>query len=154
MPTLVEQSRGGGLMADEPENPALVMLLKLESRLDGLSEELTAVKGRLAYVEGRLASVEARLAKLEAQRDALLASDVRMPHAVEHMSLEIAGIAPSLMPGEDQDELAELICRIMARRTPVHVLSDDERIALEEAWRCGLVSPEELAAFWKRRGIG
>jgi hypothetical protein len=135
-------------MADEPENPKLAMLLKLESRLDGLSEELTAVKGRLAYVEGRLASVEARLAKLEAQRDALLAS----PHAAAHMSLEIAGVAPSLMPGEDHDELAELICRIMARRKPVHVLSDDERIALEEAWQCGLVSPEELAAFWKRRG--
>src|SRR3974377_2342616 len=98
-------------MADEPENPALAMLLKLESRLDGLSEELTAVKGRLAYVEGRLATVEARLAKLEAQRDALLASDVRMPPAVAHMSLDIAGVAPSLMPGEDQDELVELICR-------------------------------------------
>jgi hypothetical protein len=141
-------------MADEPENPALEMLLKLEARLDGLSEELTAVKGRLAYVEGRLASVESRLAKLEAQHGALLATDARMPHAVAHMSLEIAGVAPSLMPGEDQDELAELICRIMARRTPVHVLSDDERVALEEAWQCGLVSAEELAAFWKRRGIG
>ena len=141
-------------MADEPENPALAMLLKLESRLDGLSEELAAVKGRLAYVEGRLASVEARLAKLEAQRDALLASGLRIPHAVDLVSLEIAGVSPSLMPGEDQDELAELICRIMARRTPVRGLSDDERVALEEAWQCGLVSPEELAAFWKRRGIG
>jgi hypothetical protein len=149
----VQQSKGRGLMADEPENPALAMLLKLESRLDGLSEELTAVKGRLAYVEGRLAGVEARLAELEARRDALLASDVRTSHAA-HMSLEIAGVAPSLTPGEDQDELAELICRIMARRTPIHVLSDDERIALEEAWQCGLVSPEELTAFWKRRGIG
>jgi hypothetical protein len=141
-------------MADEPENPALAMLLKLESRLDGLSEELTAVKGQLAYVEGRLAGVEARLAELESRRDALLASVVRTSHAVAHMSLEIAGVAPSLTPGEDQDELAELICRIMARRTPVHVLSDDERVALEEAWQCGLVSSEELTAFWKRRGIG
>jgi phage shock protein A len=139
-------------MANGPENPALVMLLRLESRLDGLSEELTAVKGRLAYVEGRLATVEARLAKLEAQRDALLASDI--PHAVADMSLEIAGVAPSLLPEEDQEEIAELLRRIKARRTPVHVLSDDERTALEEAWRCGLVSPEELAAFWKRRGVG
>jgi hypothetical protein len=142
-------------MADEPENPALVMLLQLESRLNGLSDELMAVKGRLAYVEGRLATVEARLAKLEAERDALLAADVRPPPAVAHISLlDIAGVAPSLLPGEDQDELAELIHRIKARRTSIHVLSDDERAALEEAWRCGLVSPEELAAFWKRRGIG
>jgi hypothetical protein len=140
-------------MADEPENPALVMLLQLECRLDGLSDELMAVKGRLAYVEGRLATVEARLAKLEAERDALLAPNVQPP-AVVHMSLDIAGVAPSLLPGEDQDEIAEVLRRIKARRTPVHVLSDDERIALEEAWRCGLVSREELAAFWKRRGIG
>jgi hypothetical protein len=142
------------LMADEPENPALAMLLQLESRLDCLSDELMAVKGRLAYVEGRLATVEARLAKLEAERDALLASDVRPPPAVAHILLDIAGVAPSLSPGEDRDEFVELVRRIRARRTPVHVLSDDERSALEEAWRCGLVSPEEMTAFWKRRGVG
>jgi phage shock protein A len=141
-------------MADESENPALAMLLKLESRLDGLSDELMAVKSRLAYVEGRLATVEARLAELEAERDALLASESRMPRAVAQVSLEIAGVAPSLQPGEDQDELVELIRRIRARRTAVNVLSDDERTALEEAWQCGIVSAEEIAAFFKRRGIG
>jgi hypothetical protein len=142
-------------MADEPENSALVMLLKLESRLDGLSDELMAVKGRLAYVDGRLATVEARLAKLEAERDALLAADVHPLPAAAHISLlEVGGVAPSLLPGEDQDEFAELIRRIRARRTPVHVLSDDERDALEEAWRCGVISPEEIAAFCKRRRIG
>jgi hypothetical protein len=141
-------------MDDEPENPALAMLLQLESRLDGLSDELTAVKGRLAHVESRLVTVEARLAQLEAERDALLAADACTPSPVAHMSLEIAGVAPSLLPGEDQDEFVELARRIRARRTPVHVLSEDERAALEEAWQCGLVSPEEVAAFFKRRGIG
>ena len=140
-------------MADESENPALAMLLKLESRLDGLSDELMAVKSRLAYVEGRLATVEARLAELAAERDALLASESRMPRTVAQVSL-VAGVAPSLQPGEDQDELVELIRRIRARRTAVHVLSDDESTALEEAWQCGIVSADEIAAFFKRRGIG
>jgi hypothetical protein len=141
-------------MADEPENPALAMLLQLECRLDGLSDELLAVKGRLAYVEGRLATVEARLAKLEAERDALLAADVRPPPAFAHHVLDIAGVAPSLLPGEDLDDFAELVRRIRARRTPIQVLSDEESAALEEAWRYGIISPQEMAAFWKRRGIG
>jgi hypothetical protein len=57
-------------------------------------------------------------------------------------------------PQEDQDELAEVAREIEARRTGVYVLSDDERRALDEARRSGVASDEDVAAFWKRYGIG
>jgi hypothetical protein len=57
-------------------------------------------------------------------------------------------------PQEDQDELAELAREIEARRTGVYVLSDDERAALDEALQSGVASDEEVAAFWKRHGLG
>jgi len=57
-------------------------------------------------------------------------------------------------PQEDQDELAELAREIEARRTGVYVLSDDERAALDEALRSDVASDKEVAAFWKRHGIG
>jgi len=57
-------------------------------------------------------------------------------------------------PQEDQDELAEVAREIEARRTGVYVLSDDERVALDEALRSGVASDEEVAAFWKRHRIG
>jgi hypothetical protein len=50
--------------------------------------------------------------------------------------------------------MVELVRQIWARRTCVHVLSDEERAALEEAWRQGVVSQEEVAAFLRRRGMG
>jgi chromosome segregation ATPase len=130
-------------MADEPQHPALVMLLKLEARLNSLADELGAVRGRLAYVEGRLAQVQARLERLEAERDALLARDSIMDGAVEYWPLDVPEIAPSLLPGEDQEELAELVRRIMARRTHVHVLSDVEKAALEAGWRNDSVASQE-----------
>jgi chromosome segregation ATPase len=142
-------------MADEPENPehpALVMLLQLEARLNGLADELLAVRSRLAYVEGRLAQVQSRLESLEAERDALLAPDARMQDAIEH-ALHVTAVAPPLLPGEDEDALADLVRQIMERRTYVHVLSDEERAALEEAWRHGVISRDEMTAFWKSRGI-
>jgi hypothetical protein len=55
---------------------------------------------------------------------------------------------------EDQDELAEVAPEIEARRGGVYVLSDDERAALDEALQCGVAADEEVAAFWKRHGIG
>jgi len=55
---------------------------------------------------------------------------------------------------EDQDELAEVAPEIEARWTGVYVLSDDERVALDEAMQSGVASGEEVAAFWKRHGIG
>jgi len=56
-------------------------------------------------------------------------------------------------PQEDQEELVEVAREIEARRTGVHVLSDAERAALEEALRSGVASEEEGAAFWRRHGV-
>ncbi len=160
---LARQSKGGA-MADEPENPAsekpefknpesknpasenpaLAMLLRLEARVEGLADELQRVKGRLAYVESRLA-------RIETEYNSFVASDARIEREAGGMSLDIAEIAPPLLPGEDQEALAEVARQIKARRTRVHVLSDDERAALDAAWRSGIVSREEMAAFWKRR---
>jgi hypothetical protein len=149
---LAPQSKGGA-MADEPEKPAstnpasenraLAMLLRLEARVEGLADELQRVKGRLAYVESRLA-------RIETEYNSFVASDARVERD-GNMSLDIAEIAPPLLPGEDQEALAEVARQIKARRTRVHVLSDDERTALDAAWRSGIVSREEMAAFWKRR---
>ncbi|MBO0751077.1 MAG: hypothetical protein J2P53_03135 [Bradyrhizobiaceae bacterium] len=132
-------------MAEKSENPALVMLLRLEARVDGLAQELHRVKGRLAYVESRLA-------QLETEYGAMVAPNAGI--AGEPSCLDIPGIAPPLSAGEDEDAIVELVRQIWARRTCVHVLSDEERAALEEAWREGVVSQEEVAAFLKRRGIG
>ncbi len=57
-------------------------------------------------------------------------------------------------PQEDQDELAEVAREIEARRTGVYVLSDEEQVSLDEALRSDLASDEEVAAFWKRYGVG
>jgi hypothetical protein len=133
--------------ATDQEHPALLMLRQLEARLDGLAEELIRVKGRLAYVEGRLA-------KLEAECSALAEPHVHPRRAMAVMSLDISDVAPSLSPGQDMDEFAEVARNIRARRTDVYVLSDDERDALDAALRAGIVSHEEVEAFWKRRGIG
>jgi hypothetical protein len=138
---------------EAPDNPALAILLKLEARLNLLAGELEAVRGRLAYVEGRLVQVEGRLAHLEAERDALLAPDTLMKQAIEY-ALDIAGIGPPLTSGEDEDALAELVRQIKARRMGIHVLSDEERAALEAAWRQGVASQEEVAAFLRRRRMG
>jgi hypothetical protein len=56
-------------------------------------------------------------------------------------------------PQEDQEELAELACEIEARRTGVYILTNDERVALDEALRSAVASDEEVAAFWKRHGV-
>lgn len=130
----------------ESERPALVMLRHLEARLDGLTEELMRVKGRLAHVESRLA-------RLETECSSLAAPGARTQRAIGHMSFDNTDTAPPLAPGQDQDELAEAVRRIHARRTRVCVLSDEERDALDAALRAGIVSHEEVIAFWKRRGI-
>jgi len=56
-------------------------------------------------------------------------------------------------PEEDQAELAEVAREIEARRSGVHVLTEEEKAAIEDARRSGFVSEEEMAAFWKRHGI-
>jgi hypothetical protein len=135
-------------MADEPENqenPALLMLLQLESRLNSLADDMKAVRSRLAFVEDQLA-------RLEAERAAIMAPDTLMQQAIEHV-LEVTALSPPLSAGEDEDMLAEIVRRIRARRTCIQILSTEERNALEEAWRNGIASREEVAAFLKRRGI-
>jgi hypothetical protein len=57
-------------------------------------------------------------------------------------------------PQEDQDELAEVAREIEARRTGGYVLSDGERTSLDEALRSDVASDQEVAAFWKRHGLG
>jgi hypothetical protein len=144
---------GGTLMADEPENPALepehpalLMLLRLEGRLNSLAGELEGVRSRLAYVEDRLA-------RLEAERAAIMAPDTLMQQAIEY-ALEVSALSPPLSAREDEDMLEEIVRQLRGRRTAIHVLSEAERNALEEAWRNGVASQEEVEAFLKRRGIG
>jgi hypothetical protein len=132
-------------MADEPEHPAFLMLLQLEDRLNSLADELEAVRSRLAYVEDRLT-------RIEEERATLTAPNAVMQQAIGH-ALEIAALAPPLAVGQDEDMLAEIVRNVRARRCGIHLLSDEERTALEEAWRNGIASPEEVVAFLKRRGI-
>jgi len=56
-------------------------------------------------------------------------------------------------PQEDQEELAELIREIEARRTGIYVLSAEERKAIAKARREPFVSDDDVEAFWKRHSI-
>ncbi len=60
-------------------------------------------------------------------------------------------------PTEDQEELAEIVREIQARRTGVYVMSDEERAVvregLEQARRGEFVSDDEMDAFWKKIGV-
>jgi hypothetical protein len=56
-------------------------------------------------------------------------------------------------PERDQEALAEFARVIEARRTGVYRLTDDERVAIQEARETGLVPDDEIDAYWKRYGI-
>ena len=60
-------------------------------------------------------------------------------------------------PEEDQQELAEYMRDLEARRTGLYVMSDEERAAVEEGLqqvkRGEFASDEEVEAFWKRCGV-
>lgn len=60
-------------------------------------------------------------------------------------------------PAQDQEELAELVREIEARRTGVYVLYEDEELAIREGLaeldRGEAVSEDEMRAFWKRCGV-
>jgi hypothetical protein len=56
-------------------------------------------------------------------------------------------------PQEDQDEFAEYAREIEARRTGVYVLNEEEKAAIADAERNGLVPEEEMEAFWKKFGV-
>jgi len=130
-------------MADETKNPALVLLARLEAKVDGLAEELHRVRGAIAHVEDRLTRLETAYGA---------APDRRI--ACERALLDLPGLAPPLSAGEDEDAVIDLVRQIWERRTCVHVLSDAEREALEQAWRQGVVSRDEVAAFVNRRRGG
>lgn len=131
-------------MADEPEDPALVALRRIEAKIDVLAQELHRMRDTIAHVELRLTRLESECAARASNRRGL----------PEPALLDIPGLAPPLATGEDEDAVIELVRRIWERRTCVHVLSDEEREALEEAWRQGVLSREEVAAFVNRRRTG
>ena len=56
-------------------------------------------------------------------------------------------------PQEDQEELVECARDIEAHRTGVYVLNEEERAAIEEAQRGGVVPEGEMEAFWKSFGV-
>lgn len=60
-------------------------------------------------------------------------------------------------PEEDQRELAEAAAEIEARRSGIYVLTDDERLAVEDGLaqidRGEFVSEEEMRAVWTRFGV-
>jgi len=60
-------------------------------------------------------------------------------------------------PEQDQEELAEYSREIEARRTGTYVLSDDERVAVDEGLsqlrRGQFVSEKEMQVFWKKFGV-
>lgn len=56
-------------------------------------------------------------------------------------------------PEEDQEELAEIVRKIEARRNGVYVLTGEEKTAIEAARRGGFVSDADMAAFWQCQGI-
>ena len=60
-------------------------------------------------------------------------------------------------PQEDQDELAEFVRDIEARRSGVYVVDDEEETAIREGLaqldRGEWVSEEALRPFWKRCGV-
>ena len=60
-------------------------------------------------------------------------------------------------PQEDQEELVEVAREILARRTGVYVMNDEERAAvregLEQARRGEFVPDDEMDSFWKKIGV-
>jgi archaellum component FlaC len=56
-------------VADEPDNLVLVMLRKMDAKLDRLSEDMRDVKVRMTHVEEGLAGVNRRLDRIEVRVD-------------------------------------------------------------------------------------
>jgi hypothetical protein len=56
-------------------------------------------------------------------------------------------------PQEDQEGLMDAAREIEARRKGVYVMTDDERAAIADARGSAVVPEDEVAAFWKRRGV-
>jgi hypothetical protein len=56
-------------------------------------------------------------------------------------------------PEEDQVELAQYAREIEARRLGVYVLTEEERAAIADARKSGIVSEDEMKEFWRRLGV-
>jgi hypothetical protein len=56
-------------------------------------------------------------------------------------------------PEEDQVELAECAREIEARRIGVYVLTEEERAAIADARKSGIVPDDEVTEFWRRLGV-
>ncbi|HEX4181606.1 MAG TPA: hypothetical protein VHY32_12515 [Caulobacteraceae bacterium] len=56
-------------MADEPENRVLIMLRKIDARLDRFGDELHNLKVRMSFVEEGLGGVSRRLDRVESRLD-------------------------------------------------------------------------------------
>jgi len=56
-------------VADEPDDLVLVMLRKMDAKLDRLSEDMRDVKVRMTHVEEGLAGVNRRLDRIEVRVD-------------------------------------------------------------------------------------
>jgi archaellum component FlaC len=52
-------------MAEEPDNIVLVMLRRIDTKMDRVIDDLHDVKVRLTAVEGNLAGVQRRIDRLE-----------------------------------------------------------------------------------------
>lgn len=57
------------MMADEPDNVVLIMLRKLDEKLDRLSDDVKDMKVRMTNVDEGLAGVNRRLDRLETRVD-------------------------------------------------------------------------------------
>ncbi|MBC7668920.1 MAG: hypothetical protein H7236_10835 [Gemmatimonadaceae bacterium] len=56
-------------MAEEPDNLVLLMLRKMDGKLDRIVEDVQALKVRMTHVEEGLAGVNPRLDRLEVRVD-------------------------------------------------------------------------------------
>jgi phage shock protein A len=70
--TLAQQLMQDAKMIEEPENLVSVMLRRLDSKFDRMTEEMRDMKGRLTNVEIVIS--------------ALVTADGRMQHAIDRMS--------------------------------------------------------------------
>jgi hypothetical protein len=77
---------------------------------------------------------------------------VAMPKNTQELLKRIEALPP-----EDQDELAEVVREIEARRTGTYEPTSEEEAAIREGLaeldRGRWVSEEDMRAFWKRCGV-
>jgi hypothetical protein len=117
--------------------------------------ERTSENGRVHEEHQRSATAPLQDTKTATFTSSCLAGRMKAICDMSHMTQGTREILRRVghWPQEDQDELAEVAREIEARRTGVYVLSDDERVALDEARESGIASEEEVSAFWKGMAV-